>query len=223
MSSIGTIWTYPFNPRAMKVEAAAAVNGRTVDFVPNFAMGNTNKTPEFLANFPMGRVPTFKSTSGLALFESDAIAWYAAESGPASAQLLGATVEERAVIRQWIRFADHELFEPLTTLILWRYGGTASFNEEAEKSAFQKLRVSLKVLEKQLYGRQYIVSEQLSLADISVAAGLYWGLAQVIDQELRAEYIQITEWYLRVVQDGRIKSAFGDKNFIEVRKISPTQ
>ncbi|EOD44390.1 putative translation elongation factor eef-1b gamma protein [Neofusicoccum parvum UCRNP2] len=200
MSSIGTIWTYPFNPRAMKVEAATAVNGRTVDFVPNFAMGNTNKTPEFLASFPMGRVPTFKSTCGLALFESDAIAQYAAESGPASAQLLGATAEERAIIRQWIGFADHELFEPLTTLILWRF--------------------SLKVLEKQLYGRQYIVSEQLSLADISVAAGLYWGFAQVIDQDLRAEYSQTTEWHLRVVQDGRIKSAFGEKNFIEVRKIT---
>ncbi|KAB2573252.1 Glutathione S-transferase-like protein FUS3 [Lasiodiplodia theobromae] len=205
-----------------KIEAAAALNGRTVDYVPNFVIGQTNKTPEFLADFPMGRVPTFRSASGLTLFESDAIAQYAAESGPASAQLLGVTAEQRAVIRQWIGFADHELFEPLTTLILWRYG-MAPFNEEAEKSAFQRLNVSLEVLEEQLQNRQYICSEQLSLADISVAAGLYWGFGQVIDRELRAKYSQTTEWYLRVIQDGRIRSAFGEKNFIEVRKISPRQ
>ncbi|RYP00173.1 hypothetical protein DL764_006604 [Monosporascus ibericus] len=222
MSSVGTIWTYPFNPRAMKVEAAAAVNGRTVDYAPNFTMGKTNKTPEFLADFPMGRVPTFKSSGGLALFESDAIAQYAAESGPASAQLLGATAEERAVIRQWIGFADHELFEPLTTLILWRYD-MAPFNEGAENSAFQRLNISLAVLEKQLQDRQYIASEQLSLADISVAAGLVWGFAQVIDQELRTKYSQVTEWYLRVTQDERVKSAFGENNFIEVRKNRPSQ
>lgn len=58
------------------------------------------------------------------------------------------------------------------TLILWRYS-IAPFNEETEKSAFQRLIVSLIVLEKQLQGRQYIALEQLSLADISIAASLY--------------------------------------------------
>ncbi|KAH6983547.1 glutathione S-transferase [Ilyonectria sp. MPI-CAGE-AT-0026] len=222
MSSIGTIWTYPSNPRAMKVQAVAAVNGLTVQIAPDFAMGKTNKTPEFLADFPMGRVPTFKSATGLALFESDAITQYIAESGPESAQLLGATAEERAVIRQWIGFADHELFEPLTTLILWRYG-MAPFDEEAEKAALLRLDVSLTVLEKQLQGRQHIASGQLSLADISVAASLYWGFAQVLDVELRAKFSQTVEWYLRVIQDERVKSTFGEKNFIETRKTSPAQ
>lgn len=179
-------------------------------------MGKTNKSPEFVSNFPMERVPAFKSAKGLYIFESDAIAQYAAECGPSSIQLLGSTVEERAIIRQWIGFADHELFEPLSTLILWRYG-IAPFDEETEKSAFQRLTASLVVLEKRLQGRQYIASEQLSLADISVAASLYWGFAQIIDRALRAEYSRTTEWYLRVIQDERINSAFGEKNFIEIR------
>ncbi|KAI8651919.1 hypothetical protein LRP88_10912 [Fusarium phalaenopsidis] len=221
MGSIGTIWTYPFNPRAMKVQAVAAVNGRTVDLAPDFVMGKTNKTPEFLADFPMGRVPTFKSLDeGLALFESDAIAQYAAESGPASAQLLGTTAGERAVIRQWIGFADHELFEPLTTLILWRYG-MASFNQEAERASLKRLIISLEIVEKHLHSRQYIGTQDISLADISVAAGLYWGFAQVIDAELRDKFPRTTDWYLRVIEDERLASAFGDKNFIEARKTAP--
>ncbi|SPJ78644.1 related to elongation factor 1-gamma [Fusarium torulosum] len=221
MGSIGTIWTYPFNPRAMKVQAVAAMNGRTIDHAPDFVMGKTNKTPEFLADFPLGRVPTFRSIDeGLALFESDAIAQYAAECGPVSTQLLGSTAGERAIIRQWISFADHELFEPLTTMIMWRYG-MASFNEEFEKASFQRLTISLEVLEKQLQGRQYIATQQLSLADISVVAGLYWGFAQVIDAELRGKYSLTTNWYLRVIQDERLASAFGDKNLIGFRKTAP--
>ncbi|KAJ4993150.1 Elongation factor 1-gamma 1 [Stagonosporopsis vannaccii] len=220
MSSIGTIWTYPFNPRAIKIEAAAAVNNLTVNYAPEFAMGITNRSSKFLDDFPMGKVPTFKSSSGLTLFESDAIAQYAAESGPASSQLLGSDVEERAVIRQWISFADHELNEPLTTLILWRYG-MGSFNKEAEDSALQRLHASLTVLEKHLRNCQWIASEQLSLADISVAAGLYWGFAQVIDGKLRNQYKNTTQWYLRVIGSESVKSAFGEKNFVEVRKVSP--
>ena len=242
MNSIETIWTYPFNPRAIKVrpfliiaatpslpflltlaqvEAAAAMNGRTVNYAPDFTMGMTNRSTDFLASFPMGRVPTFKSTGGLHLFESDAIAQYAAESGPASTQLLGSHVEERAVIRQWISFADHELNEPLTTLILWRYG-MGTFNNEAEKSALHRLHISLATLEKHLQDREWIASEQLSLADISVAAGLYWGFAQVIDKELRAHYNRTTQWYLQVIESEGVKSAFGEKNFIEVRKVEPS-
>ncbi|KAI6765437.1 hypothetical protein HG530_006507 [Fusarium avenaceum] len=221
MGSIGTIWTYPFNPRAMKVEAVAAMNGRTIDHASGFVMGKTNKSPEFLADFPLGRVPTFKSTNEeLVLFESDAIAQYAAECGPASARLLGSTAGERAVIRQWISFADHELFEPLTTMIMWRYG-MASYNEESDKASFQRLTVSLDLLEKQLQGRQYIATQQLSLADISVVAGLYWGFAQVIDRQLRSKYSLTTDWYLRVIQDERLASAFGNKNFIELRRNAP--
>ncbi|SCO78486.1 related to elongation factor 1-gamma [Fusarium oxysporum] len=218
MGSIGTIWTYPFNPRAMKVQAVAAMNGRTIDHAPNFAMGKTNKSSEFLADFPLGRVPTFKSIDGgLSLFESDAIAQYAAESGPASTQLLGSTAAERAVIRQWISFADHELFEPLTPMIMWRYG-MGPFNQETDNACLDRLNISLEVLEKQLKGRQYIATKQLSLADISVVAGLYWGFAQVIDAEMRGKYSLTTDWYLRVLQDERLQSAFGDKNFIELRR-----
>ncbi|TVY77471.1 Glutathione S-transferase-like protein FUS3 [Fusarium oxysporum f. sp. cubense] len=221
MGSLGTIWTYPFNPRTMKIEAVALFNGRTIDFAPDFVMNITNKTPEFLLDFPMGKVPTFKSTQGgLKLFESDAIAQYAAENGPASAQLLGTTAEERALIRQWIGFADHELFPPLTTMVMWRFG-MAPFDEESERSAFQSLDGSLAILEKHLQGRKYLASQDISLADISVLAGLYWGFSQVIDEGLRAKYSQTTEWYLRVIQNKHVAAAFGAKNFIDVRKTAP--
>ena len=196
------------------------MNGQTLDIAPDFVMGKTNRTTEFLDDFPLGKVPVFKSAKGLKLYESDAIAQFVAESGPASGQLLGNTVEERAVVRQWIDFADNELFEPITPLILWRYG-MGAYNDNQEQLSLKSLNISLDVLEKHLSGRQYMATNQLSLADLSVAAGLYWGFAQVIDREMSSKYPLTSEWYLRIVENDLVKPAFGEHKPIEVRKSHP--
>jgi elongation factor 1-gamma len=180
-------------------------------------MGETNKSPEFLDYFPLGQVPAFKSKSGLTLFESDAIAQYIALSGPASKQLLGVNAEESAIIRQWIGFADHSIFAPLQNMILWRYGMTA-YDEKLEAASLATLKTSLLVLEKRLKCRQYLATDILDLADLSVAAALYWGFSQVIDKKMRERYPLIVGWYLRVTEQEKVKAAFGETVFIEVRK-----
>lgn len=186
-----------------------ALNSRAVEIAPDFVMGKTNKSAEFLADFPLGKVPVFKSTKGLKLFESATIAQYVAESGPASSQLLGNTAEERAAIRQWIDFAENELFEPITPLILWRHG-MAAYNDDQEKSSLERLAISLDVLEKHLSDRQYLVTNQLSMADLSVAAGLYWGFAQIIDREMSSRYPLTSDLNLRVVENNLVRPAFGE-------------
>lgn len=57
--------------------------------IPPFTMGVDNKTPEFLAKFPLGKVPVFEGADGFYLSESVAIATYFAQSGPKAGQLLG--------------------------------------------------------------------------------------------------------------------------------------
>jgi elongation factor 1-gamma len=183
-------------------------------------MTKTNRSPEFLADFPLGKVPTFRGQNGLTLFESDAIAQYIAECGPASGQLLGTTPEERAVIQQWIGFADHELFAPLQNMILWRYG-MGVYDSKLEAASFRHLRASLRVLENYLQGRQYVATDHLNMADLSLAAALYWGFGQVIDKDMRREYPSTVAWYLRVIEQDQVKTAFGDKVFIDVRRDTP--
>jgi elongation factor 1-gamma len=180
-------------------------------------MTKTNKSSEFLMDFPLGQVPAFKSQGGIALFESDAIAQFAAQSGPASAGLLGANAEESAVIRQWIGFADHNLFAPLQNLVLWRYG-MAAFDANLESASLRSLEASLSILEKHLESHRHVATDHIDLADISVAAALYWGFGQVIDRKMREQYPLMVQWYSRLLEVDQIKSAFGEKDFIEVRK-----
>lgn len=182
-------------------------------------MGKTNRTPEFLAKFPLGKVPAFEGADGTLLTESDAIAQYVAESGPAAAQLLGESVLRRAQIRKWISFAQGEVFDPVTMLVLWRVGLRA-YDDATERTSLEKLERSLKVLEKHLANASWLVAgDRLSLADITMAAALYWGFSMSIDSEMRAKYPAVVAWYERTVDSEGVKQAFGPKNFIDKRKV----
>lgn len=70
-----TVHTYPQNPRYWKAAVAGQYTGVSVKEAAGFQMGVTNKTPEFLAKFPLGKVPAAETPEG-PLFESNAIARY---------------------------------------------------------------------------------------------------------------------------------------------------
>ncbi|OOF95188.1 hypothetical protein ASPCADRAFT_207672 [Aspergillus carbonarius ITEM 5010] len=216
MASFGTIYSYPNNPRVMKTQAAANFNGLTLTHA-DFTMRVTNREPSFLAKFPMGKVPAFEGADGTLLVESDAITQYVADSGAAAGQLLGATPAERALIRQWICFADGELNSSIAQLVYWRLG-FREFNANTEKEGLERLNRSLEYLENRLAGRSWIATDKLSLADISVAAALYWGFGMVIDAEMRKTYPGVVAWYERTLDSEHVKEAFGPKNFVEKRK-----
>lgn len=181
-------------------------------------MGKTNRTDDFVSKFPLGKVPAFEGADGTNIFESDAIAQYIAESGPAAAQLLGATPAERATIRQWICYAQGEVLDPVTQLALWRLN-MRPYNEATETNSLQRLERSLACLETHLNGRTWFVGDdKLSMADITVASALVWGFSLTIDAEMRQKYPLTVAWYERTLEAEGVKQAFGEKKFIEKRQ-----
>ena len=80
---------------------------------PDFVMGETNASSEFLAKFPTGKVPAFETQDGTErLFESNAIALYLS-----NAQLKGKSPQAQAEIQQWIGFAENEILPPACTWV----------------------------------------------------------------------------------------------------------
>ncbi|KAJ5826482.1 hypothetical protein N7447_003245 [Penicillium robsamsonii] len=217
MAPFGTIYSYQPSPRVMKALAAANLNGLEIT-VPEYVMGKTNRTPDFLSKFPLGKVPAFEAADGTTLFESDAITQYIAESGPAADQLIGATPAERATIRQWICYAQGEILDPVTHLALWRLG-IRPYDEKVEETNIARLERSLDCLETHLKGRIWFVgNEKLSLADITVASALVWGFSMAIDAEMRQKYPSVIAWYERLIAAEGVKEAFGEKNYVEKRQ-----
>eukprot|EP01043_Picozoa_sp_COSAG02_P078386 COSAG02_NODE_17620_length_991_cov_1.019058_1_plen_65_part_10 len=58
------LYTFPGNPRANKALIAAKYNAVDVTIPAGFVMGESNKTPEFLALNPLGKVPTLETPEG---------------------------------------------------------------------------------------------------------------------------------------------------------------
>ena len=85
--------------RSNRVKAVAGWAGIPLE-QPPFTMGVTNKTPEFLAKNPFGKVPVLETPTGESIFESNAIARYLAAS--AKSPLYPASAATRARIDGWM-------------------------------------------------------------------------------------------------------------------------
>jgi elongation factor 1-gamma len=196
--------------RVTKILAAAYLNDLTIVIPEDFAYGVTNKSPEFLAKFPMGKIPALETASGFLLAEGSAIAYYLADSGPKREQLLGKTPEERALVQMWCGLADSEIFPNMGLVVGPMLTGSpydakvVAEKEEAYLRALKRVELHLKGGEKWLTG-----GEAPSLADLSVAAALFWVLKFLLDGEAREGFPETMRWYTRLLEVDEIQKGFG--------------
>jgi len=203
----GTLYTYPDNFRAYKALIAAEYSGAKVKVAsegPEFVLGETNKSAEFLAKFPLGKVPAFASADGKNIFESNAIAYYLANE-----QLRGKSIEDQAFVQQWISFADNEILPPACTWV-FPCMGIMPFNKQACERAQSDLKAALAALNEHLKLRTFLVGERISLADICCMANLLMPYKMVLDPEFRAGFNNVTRWFLTMVNQPQVKKVIGD-------------
>ncbi|EKG13970.1 Glutathione S-transferase [Macrophomina phaseolina MS6] len=220
MAPFGKVYTYPNNPRAQKIQAAAKINGLEIEIAPGFEMGKTNKTPEFLAKFPTGKVPAFEGAAGVNLVESDAIMQYVAESGPRAAQLVGKDAAERARVQQWVLYQASELWPEMMKLLLPR-AGFVPFDEAVEKKALDKMAKAMDTIERALEGRSWLALDTLSIADLAVMSVFTWGFKSAVDEEMRSKYPKLMEWFFRTLRAENVNEFFptAEKEMCAVRQI----
>ena len=123
------------------------------------------REPEHLARHPLGRVPVLE-TNGAVLFESTAICLHLADQHP-DAELVGPLGSpERALVYQWALFAMTEL-EPAVLEVL-RHSRT---DPERAAAGAERFGAGAAVIERELDGREFLVGDRLTVADI-VAGGV---------------------------------------------------
>uniref|UniRef100_A0A4W6DJ22 Eukaryotic translation elongation factor 1 gamma n=1 Tax=Lates calcarifer TaxID=8187 RepID=A0A4W6DJ22_LATCA len=167
----GTLYTYPENWRAFKAQIAAQYSGARLKVAtspPAFTFGQTNRTPAFLSNFPLGKVPAYQGDDGFCLFESNAIAHFLSNDA-----LRGATPQAAAQVLQWVSFADSEIIPPASAWVFPTLG-IMQFNKQATEQAKEDVKRALTVLNQHLNTRTFLVGERVSLADITVVCSMLW-------------------------------------------------
>jgi len=143
------------------------------EFVNVNLMAGENRHPEFLALNPAGKVPVLVDGE-FVLTESVAIVLYLAEKY-AEKNLLPVGVESRAQVNRWLMFTATELEQPL-----WRISKhTALYPKdkrlpEEVPLARQDFHDMAVVMEEHMKGRQFLVGENVTVADLVAAYTLDW-------------------------------------------------
>ena len=127
-----------------------------------------SRTPEFLAKNPNGRIPVLEIPDKGFLSESHAIVSYLAEGSV----LVPEDPLDRARMWQWLCFEQYNLEPNVATVRFWLHSLHKTEAELGEKLT-DKRRLgfaALDVLERGLTGRDYLVANRYTLADIGLYA-----------------------------------------------------
>jgi len=142
--------------------------GLEYEMHPVDLMQGEHRQQDFLTLNPAGKVPVLVDGDQV-ITESSAIQLYLAEKYP-EAGFMPESVQDRAQMYRWIFFLATEIEQPL-----WRISRHTFLYPEEKRLpqdvalATQECKEMLAVLEQHMKGRQFMVTERLSVADFNAA------------------------------------------------------
>ena len=187
------LYDYWESGNAYKVRLLLTLLGERFERVHLDILKGETRQPEYLAKNPNHRVPLLEWPDGRRLAESNAILFHLAEGSA----YLPADAWERAQVLQWLCFEQYSL-EPFIGVARFWLHSEGRTPAELGARLDEKLaggHRALGVLEQALRGREFLVGEGYSLADIGLYA--YTHVAEEGGFEL-SRYPALRDWLGRV-------------------------
>ena len=179
-----------FKVRLLLAHLGLPVERRTMDVV------DRSDRPAVLGELnPALRVPTVVLDDGRPIAESNAIIWYFGEG----TRFVPDDRYARAQVLQWLFFEQYD-HEPAIAVarILLCFSGRADEHAELIADRQRAGRRALAAMERHLEGREWLVGDGMTLADISLYA--YTHVADEAGIAL-AEYPAVRRWLARVAAE----------------------
>jgi glutathione S-transferase len=168
------LYQHPFSNNAARAVITALELNVPVELVLVDLPKREQRRPAFLALNPAGRVPVLED-DGLVLTESHAIMLYFADNTPGQT-LYPADIRTRCQVNRWMFWcAAH--FQPATSVLNWErmVKRVALLGEPDPAEIARGERLVLEtagLLDSHLAGREWVVGDHMTLADISLATPL---------------------------------------------------
>ncbi|HXV00146.1 MAG TPA: glutathione S-transferase family protein [Caulobacteraceae bacterium] len=185
------------NPRVVKMFLSE--KGLELDKVDVDLMGGENRKEPYGQVNPSGTLPALEVEEGAVIAEITAICEYLEELHP-NPPLIGATPMQRAETRMWTRRIDLGIVEPMTNG--FRYSqGLRLFESRLHciPQAADDLKAiaqeKLAWLDRLIAGREWIVGDRFTLADILLFCFLDFGAS--VGQPLNPDNKNIAAWFER--------------------------
>ncbi|KAK9321174.1 EF1Bgamma1 [Lipomyces orientalis] len=208
--SFGKLYGYIGNPRTTVPYVVAKSIGLDIEVVET---GSGKFTDEFLALFPVKKIPAFVGADGLVLNESIAIAIYFASQKEESG-LLGKSKADLALILKWMSFTNMEAFPRLGSW--WRpLAGREPYNKKSVDKAIEETELYMSVYEKHLAEHTWLVGERFTLADLYAAMLFSRGFEHVFGTAWREAHPAISRWFTTVVNQSIWLDVLGAYTFID--------
>lgn len=161
-------------------------------------MKREHKSPEFRAKNSMGQIPTLELDDGTCISETVAICRYFEETHP-EPPMFGTTPVEKALIDMWVRRIEFTVMMPVgnywrhahprTAALLKQFTDFGESNKDTYKGA-------QKWLDRELEGKQFVVGDRYSVADICLLSTV--DFAGWIGLPLEPEFANLKAWHERV-------------------------
>ncbi|MBT5263431.1 MAG: glutathione S-transferase family protein [Rhodospirillaceae bacterium] len=179
------------NTRSRATRCVWALNELGVDYERNALdhIAGENKTPEYLALNPSGKVPTLVD-GDVVMSESLAINLYLARKYDNG--LWPSSEADRARAEQWTMWAAAEAEPHTLTIAIERMFKPEDARDEAKaKAAEEALGPRLTYIDAHLKDRDFLVGDQFSIADLNVGCVLASMLVTNVDL---AGHPNLTRW-----------------------------
>ena len=170
-----------------------------------------NRTPEYLAMHPAGKIPVIDD-DGFVLFESGAIIKYLAEK--VRSPLYPTDIQQRALIDQWIDFGTIHINGAMGRVLFNRifvHVLGIPVDENSLKDGLNFLDKFLPVVDQQLGKSAFLAGGSLSLADMNLLAALDPCEVGQIDL---SSYTNIVSWRNKLKQESfytKCHKEYGEK------------
>lgn len=191
------LYYYPWSMNARRAVMTALHLNLPVELVAIDLAKGEQRTPEFRALNPNGRVPVLVD-GDFKLWESHAIMQYLADKTPGQT-VYPSDLRGRADVNRWL-FWSAQHFTPAVSVLNWEraikpmLGAGAPDPVEVARGE-RLIGECAPVLDAHLAGREWVAGPKLTLADIALATPL---MATQHAQLPVAQYTNLQSWFARV-------------------------
>lgn len=179
--------------------------GIDYEMVPISFAKKEQKAPDYLKINPNGRIPTIvdRGNDDFAVFESGAILWYLAEKYD---RFLSRDPKERSETLQWLMFQMGGIGPMMGQAMFFQRIAKPNGDDVpyAIKRYVDESRRLLEVLNTRLEGREWLVGDAMSIADIATypwARSYFWATVYV------KELDHLNAWFDRIDARPRTQAA----------------
>lgn len=202
------LYSYHGAPNPRRVYVFAAEKNLELEFVNIDVRLGEQKSPEFLARNPSGKIPVLELDDGTCIGETVAICRYL-ESIEPTPNLFGESPLETAQIEMHHRIIEHELFTQVG--ISWINGPIVAASGRFEPIAAARtrsdgaVRAFYKRLDRELGERSHIAGNRYSVADITAFCVIDFA-AEFVELKPDESHENLWRWFNEVAARDSIVS-----------------